>query len=476
MRNLFRKLLSISSVLLAIAIFADAAAACSCYATDTIDKEFAKTPNVVVLKLQFIKQNENEATNFLLSVEKVFKGDLKVNEVLTFSFYSNCSWYFSEDEIGTEFLFYLGKRPADNEKWSGSRCSRSGRLKSKTADLLYLENESKLRGKTRLSGRIEKMVETSGELNGFSFSPLVNRKIRITGKGKTVNLVTDENGFYEIYDLPAGKYRITPGKVEGFIFSHEDLNYAEVEIKAKSQTEQNFIYEINNGISGKVIDPNGKPLEDVCVDLISLQTQKTLGYSYHKCTDKRGQFEITAIPIGTYKIVVNKEDPFDFRGTDQFFNMFFYPNVKTEEEAAEISVEPNYFLKNLILIPPEMAETVTLTGRLTFSDGKPAEDKTVQFLKTEAIPESSDEFAARTDKNGRFSLKILKGKAGVLSGLFYSYLGEYKNCPELDEILRQKDAKNQQIETAGIEIKATENLTGIELKFPFPSCQEAEIK
>jgi len=480
MRNFFQKFLIVSSILLSILIFSDFANACSCFAIETVDKEFAKTPNVVVLKLQSVKQNEGEVANYLLSVQKVFKGELKTNEILTFTAGSNCTWFFSEDEIGTEFLFYLGERPADNEKWIGSRCSRSGWINSKTADLSYLENEQKLRGKTRLSGRIDKMVEMLGEFNSLSFSPLANRKIRITGKAKTVNLVTDENGVYEIYDLPVGKYRITPEKIDGFVFSDENTKYTEVEIKAKTHTEQNFIYQINNGISGRIIDPNGKPLEDVCVDLFFLKTEKTLGISHQSCTDEKGLFEIKAIPTGTYKIVINKEDEFDLRRTDRFFNMFFYPNAKTEAEAAQISIGANFFLKNLILVPPEMAETITVTGRLIFSDGKPAVDETVQFLNAEEILKSSDEivisdFEARTDKTGRFILKLLKGNAGALSGIFYTTLGKYKNCPELDEILKQKNDKIQQIETAKLEITATENLSGIELKFPFPTCKEAKI-
>jgi hypothetical protein len=48
--------------------------------TETVDKEFAKTPNVAVLKLQSVSQNNGEAANYFLSVEKVFKGELKVNE------------------------------------------------------------------------------------------------------------------------------------------------------------------------------------------------------------------------------------------------------------------------------------------------------------------------------------------------------------------------------------------------------------
>lgn len=479
MRELFQKLLIVCGILVSIFIFTEAAKACSCYPTETVDKEFAKTPNVIILKLQTVKQNDGEAANYFLSVEKVFKGKLKVGEILTFKPDSNCSWSFSEDEIGTEFLFYLGERPADGKKWVGSICSRSGRITSKTNDLSYLENEEKLRGKTRLSGKIDKFIQILDELQNVSFVPLGNRKISINGNGKNINLITDENGFYEIYDLPAGKYRIIPEKVNGFIFSSEKLNYAEVEIKAKSHTEQNFIYHINNEISGKIFDRKGKPLEDICVHLISQKTKRTL-FRQRSCTDKEGNFELMSIPPGTYKMVINQNDEQMFLNSiNPKFNTFYYPNAKTEEEAAEITVGANYFLTNLKLVPPEMLETVILAGRLLYSDGKPAADGKIQFVTDEEISESDinvviSDFEVNTDKNGYFSIEVLMGKAGVLRGIFYSFLGSHKDCPKVDELLKQKGDKIQGLETNRFEIAAAKNINGIELKFPFPKCEEAK--
>jgi hypothetical protein len=477
MRRFFQKFLIFNSILLSILIFGNVAKACNCLPTETVDKEFARTPNVVILKLQSVIQNEGEAASYYLSVEKVFKGELKVDETLVFKYGSNCSWLFSENEIGTEYLLYLGERPANNEMWSGYFCARSGRINSRTADLSYLENENKLRDRTRLSGTLRRTVETPDEVQRFSINSLATRKIRITGNGRTIKLVTDENGVYEIYDLPAGKYRISPEQVEGFIFSSDRRKYTDVEIKSKSHTEQDFFYEINNEISGKIIDLNGKPLGNICVDLISVKTQKLLGSFHQSCTNPKGEFELTAIPAGTYKIVINRDDLADT--PNPAFNTFYYPNAKTEEGAAKFSVEANYFLKNLILVPPEMIETITLTGRLIFSDGKPVANETIQFLKGDEIFKSSDDlvfsdFETETDKMGQFRIIILKGNSGILRGILYSYSGKFENCPSIAEILKRKEDKIQQIETAKLEVLATDNMTGIELKFPFPSCKKAK--
>lgn len=475
MRNFFQPFLIAAGLILSILIFHGAADACSCRPPGAVDKKFAKSPNVAVLKLQSVEQPDGEAANFFLSVEKIFKGDLKIGETLAFKFSSDCSLSFSEDEIGTEFLIYQGARPAEGTAWLTGRCSGSGAVKDKTADLSYLENEKKLRGKTRLSGRLGKWLETDDGPEGTSLVPLVKRKVRISGKGKNIELVTDENGVYETYDLPAGKYKITPEKLDGFSASSENVKYKEVEIKAKSHTEQDFYFHIDNEISGKVVDQNGKPLENACVDLVSLKTEEALGESEQSCTGADGKFEFGSIPVGTYRIVVNLEGKITL---EQPFDTFYYPNVKNKEQAAAISVEANYFLKNLVLVPPEMAETVTLSGTLFFADARPAADMTIQFLKADEVAASVDQvyvsdFEVKTDKNGIFSLRIPKGQAGVLRGETASSIGEYVNCPAVDEILKAKGDKIQQLKTADLNIDATENLNGIELKFPFPSCKKA---
>ncbi len=80
--------------------------ACSCSTNGTVDEQFARTANVVILKLQSVeKPAEGEKIygyggikQSKLTVEKVFKGDLKVGEEMTFAQGggADCIWTFSE--------------------------------------------------------------------------------------------------------------------------------------------------------------------------------------------------------------------------------------------------------------------------------------------------------------------------------------------------------------------------------------------
>lgn len=149
---------------LTLLITANVAWACSCVRNGTVDEESAGTPNIVILKLQSIEkfaEGENAygyggIKQSKLTVEKVFKGNLKVGDELTFAQGggADCIWTFDEKGISAEYLFYLGAKPVKNNVWAAGTCSRSGSTKYRAADLLYLENLAKVRGKTRLSGAV----------------------------------------------------------------------------------------------------------------------------------------------------------------------------------------------------------------------------------------------------------------------------------------------------------------------------------
>ena len=73
----------------------------------------------------------------------------------------------------------------------------------------------------------------------------------ITGNGKTIEIDTDQNGVYEVYDLAPGRYRITPVRIEGF--STGEKGYEQVEIKAAAHTEKNFHFRMNKTTTGRNI-------------------------------------------------------------------------------------------------------------------------------------------------------------------------------------------------------------------------------
>src|SRR3954462_6663266 len=108
--------------------------ACSCARSGAVDTAFAAAPNVVIMKVQAVEKAKPGEKTFgyggiqsaQLSVEKGYKGALKVGQLLTFQQGggADCVWTFNEDATGTEYLFYLAAKPFRPDIWIASTCSR----------------------------------------------------------------------------------------------------------------------------------------------------------------------------------------------------------------------------------------------------------------------------------------------------------------------------------------------------------------
>src|ERR1044072_337729 len=159
-KRFFRWLLVLVTFLAA----AYAVQACVCSARDdsTLGK-FEKARFVVVNKIVSLqkeprvrivysgKEEIREPIMTIVSikmiVERVYKGDLKVGDEMIFTqVESDCFVEFDEDQVGTEFLFYLNPRETKPEFWYAESCERSiplpnypsNYIKDAANDLLYL--------------------------------------------------------------------------------------------------------------------------------------------------------------------------------------------------------------------------------------------------------------------------------------------------------------------------------------------------
>lgn len=487
---------------LILVIGSRSADACSCGGAGNVLESFESASNVVIVKAVSVekvgKDEELSRVDGVKStkmvVEKVFKGKLKVNDEMTFAQGggADCVWTFNEESIGRRFLFYLDKGDKNRAVWFGFGCGRSNTVEGAADDLLYLNRLSKVHSKTRVSGTIE--FEGYGSLTNKP--EVVGRRIKIIGGGKTYNLKTDKNGVYEIYDLPAGKYQIIPEvskgwKVNGFYLTlnsdlirnkdedgedeDEDLiKEFTVNLESKKHALLDFHFEIDNHLRGKIYDPNGRLMKGVCVKLFPPTGVATPGFNMYKadCTEENGEFKIDEVPPGSYVIVANDEDEITSRTP---FRTLYYPGVFELEKAAVINVGIGDSRDELNIQVPQIEELVTVEGTFLYSDGKPVIDESVGF-KAEKKDKYDGDARAKTDSQGRFLIKILKGMRGKLVGSMYTYIGEFENCPKLEAIIRQQNDKSTSYDakTPEIEINAVENIFDVKLNFPFPGCKKAK--
>lgn len=114
---------------------------------------------------------------------------------------STCDWMFGSSQLKTKFLFYLSYSEKTRE-YSVVPCGRSDRFARSHDDLSWLNGLPGSLKRTRISG-----VTQTFEDDVFSRLPSV--KLQISGSGGKTSLASDTAGLYEIWDVSAGKYRIT---------------------------------------------------------------------------------------------------------------------------------------------------------------------------------------------------------------------------------------------------------------------------
>ena len=466
-----------------LTLFTNTTFGCSCLATPSVIEEFEESDVVVIVRILSVDkvdqaQAEKEGFHYVdgvrsttARIEKVYKGNIRVRDEIVFAQGggADCVWTFNEEHIGEQTLFYL-RTPQRGPLWYGSVCGRSRGLKRAKEDLLYLDNMKKRRGLTRVSGEL-------GEWNAETFN-VSNKKIRIVGEKKTYETKTDENGIYEIYDLPPGQYRLEPEIQKGWRIARHWLRYVSgiaeeqnstksvtFKLEAKKHVSINVSFEPDNAVEGRIVDELGNPINNVCAYLWTPEQTESFGHS--DCTNENGEFRIESIMAGSYNLVVN---PFGATSKHSF-PRFFYPNVTQREKAALISIADGEVVKNINLVAPKALEIVTLSGVVLFSDGNPVADSYVTFKVVPPVEGIRGDMSERSDADGRFTFKVIKGLKGEISTTFYASVGMYEDCPKLDAIVEASGEKFYSVKTVMAGIDATQDMDNLVLRLPFPKCK-----
>jgi Carboxypeptidase regulatory-like domain len=470
------------------------ARACSCMPRPPVLDSYDESDVVVILRaLSVEKVKDTDERHYVegirsttMLVEKVFKGNLKVGSEIVFGQGggADCIWTFDEKSIGEQFLFYVNtprkyyREGMDPNLWYAGTCGRSNGLRHATEDLLYLENIDKVRGKTRISGSIG---------GGWKHPELKvdDKKIRIVGAKGEYEVKTDSHGVFEIYDLPPGRYFIEPEipagykinsftgrssrRVVGADFYENDLKFGKrvpIDLEPKRHAAVDITFAIDNAVRGKVVDAEGNPMSGACVTL--RHAEKKEGGGGGDCTNENGLFEITSVPSGSYIVVMNDDGKPSSR---EPFRTFYYPNVTERDSATIITIGPGEVIDDLNMVVASVLETITIEGTLRYSDGKPVVDGYVDF-DAEKSEKVDGDVIKKTDANGHFSIRILKGIKGELSADDYVYIGEYENCPKLDSLIRKTGKDSLTVKTNVISIQGDKDLFNLELVYPFPGCKK----
>jgi len=455
---------SLSVLVTMLLLSSGPAIACSCGGTTSVCGSFAAAEAVfvgTVARVENQTAKDEQGREHIVSqvayvqVDEAFKG-VKQPELVFRSYGTSCD---PEYEAGQHWLFYAYYKKED-KAWSIAACDRSSKLQWAADDLAYLRALPGSAQKTRIGG----------ELLTSDYKPLMGVKVKLIGESKTYEVFTDKNGVYEAYGLPVGKYTIEPETPLNLKISFNSRSVrrgiAQVELKDKSCEGIDFFFTENTFISGRVFSVDGAPMRNVCLRLVPKEQQDTT-VGLFDCTEADGRFMIDDVALGDYYLVANDDGVID---SDEPFPLTYFPGVLEKEKATVITFGSGDKLQDFDIHLPTQRPTRTIQGKLLFSDGRPVDDGSIEFISEEKPGQTQDHVNVTTDAEGRFKLSVLEGSRGTLHGYLYGSMLDADHCPQIDKLVKAyKD-----LETKRLKFEINRDYQDVELIFPFPYCAKAK--
>ncbi len=229
---------------------------------------------------------------------------------------------------------------------------------------------------------------------------------------------TNDEGEYQILDVPPGRYRIF-GTRTGFVRQSFSRNPSHgtnsagtpVAVRPGQVLPDIDFYLIPGGvIEGQVFDTDYDPLSRVKVSLQRVRTvggKRTLASVANASTDDRGLYRLFGIPPGRYYLSATYR-PFEVpRGEKATPVPTYYPGVASPQQATEIDVHPGaqYTGADMVLVE---ARSYSLSGTLVDPEGSPLASVRVHCRKPAGEGWAGERAGgATTDTAGNFEVMNL---------------------------------------------------------------------
>ncbi|HET9318527.1 MAG TPA: hypothetical protein VFO27_02090 [Bryobacteraceae bacterium] len=212
----------------------------------------------------------------------------------------------------------------------------------------------------------------AGLLGMHDPKPLTNVLVRVKADGKVYETLADNEGHYEFYNLPPGRYEFVPDLPLGTTLSWfigSDSPQVPFDLGTGSCQERNIEVFPSGSIQGRVLDSSNKMVPDAFAYIVPAD-EKVLpkaGQLYWECQCKEGFFKFVHLPPGQYLILVNPDDSLDPTFP---YSRTFHPGVHDRASAAILNLRSGEQIKDADIRLEQQFAPRHLTVRVTWADGR----------------------------------------------------------------------------------------------------------
>ena len=220
-------------------------------------------------------------------------------------------------------------------------------------------------------------------------------------------------------------------------------------------------------VSGRVCGFDGTPLHNVAVEVVPAEGPRTARFRQTTHTGVDGKYSIGVGNQGLYVVGVNMDGL--ITGTEPFPTTY-YPGVLERNRAAVLEIASEGDFENIDIRIPLQLPVVRIEGHLLFSDIRPVTRETITI---EVIGPGKQEFRSiiSSDLEGCFSIDVVRDTTVRLNGELALYEGKFSDCRDA-ELRLIKRPQPHLVLTDPLTLRATHDIKGVQLVFPFASCKK----
>ena len=219
-------------------------------------------------------------------------------------------------------------------------------------------------------------------------------------------------------------------------------------------------------ITGQVLTPDGKPVRDAGVQVLTstgqIRGRPVLGAGHGTSTDAHGRFTLARLPPGRYFVRAMLPAP-----AGAPLNLVYAPGTTAFGEAIPVVLDAGDELAVGITARP--VPTVPVAGRVVNAEGEPVKEAVVSMASLQESPRSSvvpvlqgtirmeDPKSVRTDATGRFVVRSVREGLYALQAVVR---GPEDGAPVLAAGVAEVDVRTRDVDELVIKLIPCARITG----------------